>query len=351
MKSIISVIYSIICVVLTISLCWVVSHSVNMVQNTESILAGIIFENTVKSDKDIRLSGHDMIHHRTWESIAPPDTLLHETAAGVKKYKKEGATSNITVEEKEHIASQFYLLKKNPVRVTVLDTLFQNALQAGGVKARSAIYYQAQLEENRDSAYSSSDSSFYKTAIALSPVVLESKPLQFRMEFQGYVTYPFSYLLGKVPNLWLFITLYIAGMLLVTGLFLRQLKRRKQKGEPGINLLVKRMEKNTPLVAITDKLLMDQQTGEFIWEDEVVCQLKEYRFKLFLLLLAGKNFYQDYPTIKTEVWNNKSTDNETVSKTIIRLRKDLEKLPVQLTIQSIRGNGYQLLIPEKQEIE
>jgi len=77
-------------------------------------------------------------------------------------------------------------------------------------------------------------------------------------------------------------------------------------------------------------------------------ELQPLTFALFAKLLENKNQILSIASLTDEVWGNVTVSPDTLKQRIFLLRKALEEAGVtQCAVQSVRGQGYRLVVPEK----
>ena len=77
-------------------------------------------------------------------------------------------------------------------------------------------------------------------------------------------------------------------------------------------------------------------------------ELQPLTFALFAKLLEHKNQILSIATLTDEVWGNVTVSPDTLKQRIFLLRKALEEAGVkECAVQSVRGQGYRLVVPEK----
>ena len=77
-------------------------------------------------------------------------------------------------------------------------------------------------------------------------------------------------------------------------------------------------------------------------------ELQPLTFALFAKLLERKNQILSIAVLTDEVWGNVTVSPDTLKQRIFLLRKALEEAGVkECAVQSVRGQGYRLVVPEK----
>lgn len=356
-------------IAMAILLFFEINSSLKRTKDVENIVISHIFEDVVKSDRNIRIEGYNRI-------IKPPttfrmsnDSIRVETTKGFTLYKKQtdSHSGNMSIDDKEFIASQLFLMKKNPINVFVLDSMLQADLFAKGITVQTAVSYQGKLGDIVHKEISTPNGLPLHDSQSLLPINITIPAMNFEIQLNGYIKYPLSYLFKKTPIFTLTIlvhfTLFTCFVLFT--LWCIKIKLRASKlALPASNEFASYTEiESTPLpvvkaigpspieefppksdseIQITDDLFINKNTGEIRKKKEIVFQLKEYRLKLFLFLLEGPDYYQSYEKIKEVIWHNKDTANANINKTVIRLRKNLKSASIPLSIESVRALGYQI---------
>lgn len=318
-----------------------ISNSFKQIRENEYIVASNIFKEVIKRDRDFRLKGHH-VRYLT-EQSTNGDSIKLETSKGVITYKKEveSSTKDKFLEDKEFTTSQLYLMLKNPIRASVLDSMLRAELVKKGILVQTAVIYEGRLDKTIQKDYSTPDSSFYHTALALLPIHIGIPKLNFEISLKGYMNSPFKYLLKKVPNLEMILVAY--GVLLLSFILSVIWCLYMHKKEGG------KRQRSDFEIEIADDLVFDKNTGEITSNGLVFCQLREYRMKLFLLLLEAPDHYLDYESIREIIWKDKNVTKERINKTVTRLREDLKDLPIPITIENVRSHGYQINLDPPQD--
>lgn len=348
-------------IVVTVLLLQFIVSSFKLSKEGAYTQATTIFDNVIKKDCDIRLSPYPSIHQTIQSSNQ--DSITIKTSEGKTSVKKEHTDSiaKLTSAYKNFVGTQYFLIKNNPIKVSILDSMFQAELRQKGIVAQTAITYRGWFDEKQQKKKlihndaSNPDSTFYQTAQAL-PLVTLAIPnySSFKIELQGYVKYPASYLLGKVPYFYPALIIYAIIVFSLLSFIFWNIKKKKYTEvspesvvSPDSDLLSNEtseeyIEKGDTDIDITEEVFI-RNNGEIIYKGKMVCQLRELRLKLFLFLLQGPNYFQTIEDIRNTVWENSGASNETINKTIGRLRNDLKLIPYPLTVINIHGTGYQLI--------
>lgn len=256
------------------------------------------------------------------------------------EFRKDTSELILTAAQKDFLVTQLYLLTENQIQASTLDSLFQKNLHREGIPVHTAVLYQAQFGEKVVKEYSRIDSTYYRSALALPPVNLGLKQLNFEVYIQGFIKFPILYILRKIPHIGIILFAYLVGAIFMIWGIIGLRKTRRQA-----ILIAERVEpkKNPAEIRFADSYMINKNTGEIKKEDVFIGQLSQYRLELFLLLLKGTDCFQDYDTIRSQIWKNTLTSKETINKTIVRLREDLNNLSIPLSIENVRTQGYRLI--------
>lgn len=356
------------CIIIIGLLLFEINSSLERTKNSETALVNHLFEDVVKKDRNIRIEGHNRMIKIVLTSEVNEDSLKYETATGISVYGKQTDSLSIdmSTDDKEFIASQLFLIEKIPIKASVIDSMLQVSLRAKGIIAQTAVSYYGKHGNIVHKEISTLDGLPPSGSLSLSPLNLAIPAIGFEIKLEGYVKYPLGYLWEKTPNIaWgllIYITLFTFFALLSAACIMN--KRRSllalhanceliQEIESSPLPVVKAIgpgtteeipEKSDAEIQITDELFINKYTGEIRLKNEIVLQLKEYRFKLFLFLLDGPDYCQTNEKIKEAVWQNKNTSDATVNKTAGRLRIDLNSAAVPIMIKNIRATGYQIKV-------
>lgn len=346
-----------------------VNSSLERTKEIESIAVSYIFEDVIKKDRYIRIEGYDRMIRIPETSHISHDSLRVETVEGVILYKKKTDTlpGNMSIEDKEFAASQLYLMPKYPINAFVLDSMLQVELRSKGIIAHTAVSYKGKLGSVVHKEFSTHDGFPLPGSQSLFPINISIPAMGFEIMLEGYVKYPLSYLLNKTPNLILITFVYFIPFIsfVTFAILCVKIKRRTtrlalpndiefvpyEEIESTLQHVAKAIasgaqeefsEKSDFEIQLTECIFINKNTGEIRKKNEIVYQLKDLQFTLFLFLLDKPDFFQSLEDIKEIVWRNKNVDNAVVNRTAGRLRRNLKSASVPLDIKNIRSRGYQI---------
>lgn len=222
MKYNISILLSV-CLTITIAILLFseVNSSLKRTKDIETIVISHIFEDVVKNDRNIRIEGYNRIVRIPNISQVSEDSIRFETAKGLSLYRKptDSLPKDMSIDDKEFIASQLFLIKKNPIKAYVLDSMLQVNLQSRGITVQTAVSYQGKLGNMVHKEISTLDGLPLAGSQSLLPVNFAIPAMDFEIELDGHVKYPLYYLFKKTPNLLLNSFVYLLLFVLVYLLF------------------------------------------------------------------------------------------------------------------------------------
>ena len=274
----------------------------------------------IHQDKEYRLKETGIL-----SSSGDSSTVLYSSGQ-VEKVAKNTDSSDLITEEKLYRVDQSFLLMENPIDVVVLDSLFNLALQQGGmINVHAALAYTANDDKT---VYSNPDLTFYKSACALPPITTGVKD---EIVLQAYVEIPFYCVINRSKGHFIIIGIVFC---LLLGLLIA-IKYNKKFVTPVC-------EESRTLIKIKENILFDDEKGILYFNTDIQVHLVNYKLKLFVLLLDSPGHFQTSEEIKMIVWEKTGATNDVLNTTIRRLRKDLENIP-DLKIVFENG-GYRLNI-------
>lgn len=316
--------------------------------------AEMVFQSAIQQDKAHREKGFlNDFHSEQKMTFTPSDSITISTEQYVKKIiqpdKKE-----LSYEEKKYISDHMYLLLKNPIQVTRLDSLFKALLDKNNLSAETAIIYTAKGK----SEYSNPDSTFYSDATSLNLVSIGNV-----IHLKGYVKFKVSFIFWKIPHISTIILIWLGiGFLLLAYSFLKW-QEWKIFSALYVNLTEK-SELAMPVpdskqifitktfsddMRIRDDLFFNKTMGEIKYKNNTI-HLSKKSTTLLKHLFQGEDWFQTYESIKKNVWGNEDTTNDAVRNAVNRLNKELKRIPgfsvEKIPIRGLRicceGKEYQI---------
>lgn len=315
-----------------------------------------IWKITLKEDCKNRMREINAKKVHTLSSTTSPNIKI-ETESQTLHLKKEG-TGSLTTDEKSFLADQFYLSIKNPVKIEMLDSLFRLKLTENGFDFKTAVsFYDNETEKK--TFYGQEDVKVLHDYLRLTYKV----DIRDVILLEGYVKGGWleNLLWGK--SYYIFLSIIAFGALLLLVLENKKLKRLKQFAPENeqlwqipqilpvesvlqdVELVAEPAEEHiqpelnlqpTPIV-----ILLDTKKHTLVYADKVIL-LAPKVFTLFYQLAQGKEYFQSYDFLLQSIWlDEEGADKKHLEQVVIRLRKDLKDIP-RLSIETIRGSGYQI---------
>jgi len=256
------------------------------------------------------------------------------TGNGEITFEKTKEMEDMPKQEKEYIVKQNYLVEENPIKVETLDSLFNNTLkEAYSIPFETAIIYKSfnidTIAILRDSMAWSADTMFYKSALPLEPIHVNIGPIKV-LSLEGFIKIPFLYWLTKLKDIIIIFFITCAIYIYIGRKFIDKVNVPPLKVSPRT------------LQKLSDSLFFDEDKGYLIYENNTIA-LKDLQLRLFILLLNSPEHFRTYEEMKTSIWNNIDIPQNTVNKTIMRLREKLSAIPI-IKLENIRGIGCELSI-------
>lgn len=280
----------------------------------------------IHQDKENRLLETGSLSFSGYRPLESGSSTISYSSGHVEKVAKNTNSSDLITEEKQYRVDQSFLLMENPVDVVVLDSLFNLALQQGGmINVHAALAYTANDDKT---VYSNPDLTFYKSACALPPITTGVKD---EIVLQAYVEIPFYCVINRSKGHFI-----IVGVIFCLLLGLLIGTRYSKKFATPV------CEEPRKLIKIKENILFDEDKGILYFNVDIKVSLENYKLKLFILLLNSPEHFQTIENIKKIVWGKTGATNDTLNTTIKRLRADLKPIP---DLKIVYGNGgYRLEI-------
>lgn len=283
-------------------------------------------DGVMRQDKEYRLRETDISSSSGYKSSEEDTSTVLYFEEHVEKVAKNDKSDDLGSEEKQYRVDQSFLLMENPIDVVVLDSLFNLALQQGGmINVHAALAYTANDDQT---VYSNPDLTFYKSACALPPITTGVKD---EIVLQAYVKMPFYCVINRSKGHFI-----IVGVIFCLLLGLLIATRYSKKFATLV------CEESRKLIKIKENILFDEGKGILYYNVDIKVSLENYKLKLFVLLLNSPEHFQTSEDIKKIVWGKTGATNDTLNTTIKRLRADLKPIP---DLKIVHGNGgYRLEI-------
>lgn len=293
--------------------------------------AKTIFNSAIQQDKSQRGKGFMMDFYSEQKMTSTPsDSITISTEQHVEKITKPDK-KELSHEEKKYIGDHMYLLTKNPIQVTRLDSLFKAMLDKNGLSAETAIVYTAKGK----SEYSNPDSSFYTDATSLDLVSIGSI-----IQLQGYVKFKRSLIFWKIPHLSTVILIWFGMVCLLLAYSFLKWREWKifsvlyvnppEKSELAMPVPDSKQIFITQTFSddmrIREDLFFNKTKREIRYKNNTI-PLSKKSMALLTHLFQGEDWFQTYESIKKNVWGNEDTTNDAVRNAVNRLNKELKSIP------------------------
>lgn len=265
-------------------------------------------------------------------------------------YDPKYSQNDIPRNEKSEWCVQDYLTYRNQSR-SVLDSLFQMSLIKKGIEAQAAIRYTCK----RVTIDTSPDSLFYKTALALDPIVFRfDTNKDNNITLQAYVKFPFKAVLTRSPMLILIFCLWLisqAGIVCYYYLVIRKKKQEPATLTIPVSTVPLVTEQAIVWTELPCDLLFDEKYGDLLYKGNVCARLRDNNLRLFHCFLKTEEHKLTIEDICIEVLCRNisegltESDRAVVSTTIFRFRNKLKSVPV-IKIETLRTTGFQMIFKE-----
>ena len=276
---------------------------------------------------------------------------------------KENATESLTTKEKDFLAYQYYLSLKNPVKIEKLDSLFRLKLKENGFTFKTAVSLYNNKTEKK-TFYGEKDVKVLHDYLKLTYKV----DIRDVILLEGYVKGGWfeNLLWGKS---YYYVILFIIACLALIILVVKKKNSKRPNSLIQPVLPDTRNERHLDITQVLpDELVwkevelvtepvkeqeesLSKPTANVIYLDEekhvliyseMAIFLAPKVFGLFNQLSKGKDYFQPYEYLYQTLWTEKNNvDKKHLEQLVIRLRKDLKDIQ-DLSIDAIRGSGYQL---------
>ena len=299
-------------------------------QNRVSVLSEIntLFKSTIAQETEIRMKETNSNYSSGYKQPNQSRSITSiQSENKTETVKTNNDSTQLIQSEKVLRVKQTFLLLENPTKISILDSLFQATLIAHGINAKAAFTYTV----NKNTQYSNTDSAIYTTSKALPAITAGVKN---EIIFQAYAGVPFSCLVSRDKVYFIMLTAAFCLILILLGAIYFS-------NSLTIIPVESIKEEKKALIKIKENLLFDPEKGILYYNNDVKVSFRNYKLKLFTLLLNSPEHFQTSENLKIALWEHVATTNK-LNTTIKRLRTDLEATP-NLKIISKDG-GYQLLI-------
>ncbi|MDR1896438.1 MAG: winged helix-turn-helix domain-containing protein [Prevotellaceae bacterium] len=292
-----------------------------------------LFQSVVRQDNDRRLEQLKIsrfVFPKNDTEVSDSVTMRYKD--GVVTRKKDSVYYQLSDKEKDHMVDQLVLLHTNPIDVSVLDSLFRDELKKKGIRAQTAVIY---TEKDRKPQYSTLDTSFYASAMALEKIRIWEDTIAL----EAFVCIPFYYWLNE--DKYTYLSILLVWILCMGGIVRLYRKKRHQQSVTPKQEPVPDMIRD-----VLCELSFNERSGDLTYNEKTI-QLKGMQLKIFRFMLNAPDQFRSYEDMKNRIWENGNATNNTVNKGIQRLRNSLSAVP-DIAITTFEGNGYQLNVRKEE---
>lgn len=326
-------------------------YSCNLHNEVTEIWKQALWEDCINRMSEINAK---KIH--VFSSIAPQSVEIEDENQIL--HLEKDSTKFLTTDEGNFLADQFYLSAKNPIKLEKLDSLFRIKLKENGFEFKIAV-----------SLYNTDTDK--KTFFGQEDVKLlhDYLKLKYKVDIRDSVL-----LEGYVKGCWLenllygkgyYISLSIILFFTLTLLLIKKKKIKYLKHDVLVNdlpesklltLSVESVLQQQEIIAAHKEeclspefnlhptigtILLDKKRHSLVYADKEI-SLAPKVFALFYQLAQEKDYFQSYDFLLQSLWSDaENADKKHLEQLVIRLRKDLKVFP-WLSIDAIRGSGYQI---------
>ena len=331
-------------------------YSLNLRSKVTEIWKQTLWEDCTNRMREVKVKKKHIFSPTT----SPNIKIMTE---GHTLHLKKDSTESLTADEGDFLADQYYLSFKNPVKIEKLDSLFRIKLKENGYEFKTAVSLYNN-DSDKKTFYGINDVSLLPNYLKLTYKV----DIQNVIVLEGYVRGGWleNLLWGKSYYVILSIIACLASIILVMK------KRNSKRPNSLIQPIVLQDTRNERYLDITQVLpdesvwqevelvtepvkereeslskpaanviYLDEEKHVLIYS-EMAIFLAPKVFGLFNQLSKGRDYFQSYEYLYQTLWTEKNNvDKKHLEQLVIRLRKDLKDIP-DLSIDAIRGSGYQL---------
>ena len=275
-----------------------------------------IWEDVLCEDYTNRMNETGVKRIYTYTSSSLPTINITDMQHTKDMHKHKISKAQIK-HERSNVANQLYLRDNNPIKITVLDSLFKLRLKENNLDFETAASYYNHNE--KITLYSTSDTSFTQTytklkkdAISERMIILQSYVKLSMTDYLLHAKIYYLLLITSTISIWLY----------------RRTKYQKSK------------QLDMPLSnSIT--ICLDCRKHTLTAGDKTIL-LAPKIFGLFYLLSQSDDYFQPYDTLIEKLWTEKENpDKKHLEQLALRLRKNLADITA-LRIEAVRGSGYRI---------
>jgi hypothetical protein len=311
------------------------------------------FDKAIALELDKRTKGIDMyfsINYANSSASADANHFTLETEKGTSTYEKKDEDQTFSDAEKITNATQSYLLAKNPVRVSLLDSMFCSELEKQGIVDPAIVSYTNHITNLTQYSKIVHDTTDHRAGIsyyALAyPTERRTQGLLDEITLQGFVKVSLATILRDAPLTLIF---SLTGGIMLAVLLIYTLIARKRK----TSVLPAETESAEEISATladshAEFFRLDANKRALICPEKKAIMLSEDMFRLFEYLWNCENRYASYENISSYLYGNVDINigKKRIMQIVKSLRNRFKGRNVMLTIENTSHRGYRIVLGE-----
>jgi hypothetical protein len=293
-----------------------------------------MFDAAILSDLEYRSKEADLFFIHYYDRNVFPDTcrFVENYQNDRKVHEKRETFQTLSDTEKANTVKQTYLLTKNPVRVSMLDSLFCAELRKRGVVARTTVSCSSNItgETLLHNRRGLEEAHIFEN-IAACTAIKRTTGINGEITLCGFVEITPAMIFGE--SCWLFLSL-LAGELIVCGLSLYVAIRRRKRIPVPVDAA------GPP----AGPFQLDSIERTLICQDRKIV-LSENTFRLFEFIWNKDAHYASYEELSDYLYGkiDAKTGKSRMSQIVKQLRNHLKDLQTA-GIENVSGKGYRITL-------
>jgi len=314
-------------------------HIYKKQQNNLTKVIETTFQNIVSIDLNRRYKETEAPYYFGKHTTSPSDQvkIIHEDTTAYISKKKEHSESAIL---NKHVnVIQTFLQLENPIKVSILDSLLFHELLKEGISIPVAVRY---TDNTAKKIYNSkSDTTFYAQANSMEEIVLG---VRNEITLQAFVKFPIFAIIKHAKVQYLLLS---SIWFLIIGILFFLVFRKRSARQTIYYKHSKSEQQLVTLTKVSDSLFWDTEKRTLIYYENAL-QIPELSAKLFECFLNSPDHYLSNETMEKTLRGKVLNAKSWRAQSIKRLRENLSSIP-ELSVEVIRGKGYQLIIKNEGE--
>ena len=326
------------------SVCFVYGAVLNMFYNESKVSllkdAGIVFEGIIDIDRDSRFKATN----------APFSfkVLPNDTSDKPAKIERDGYPT-IYLEKKDSIRKlpntvlqnstiQTFLLHENPIKISRLDSLFQQKLQDVGIQARTAVHY---IDNTTGKThFSNLDMADLKHFFAYPKI---NTGIQDEITLQAFVKLSLYSIISKgfVPMSGITIV-WLLVLALLSYIAFR--KRKVIEVEKQVEVFVSDLSAK-PRMMIRADIFLETDRNCLVYDDREIDLTNDYA-RFLTVLLSRPDYFATYDELIPELYGNieEKMGKKRLEQLTRRLRNNVLVQIPDMELETVLGRGYRIRV-------